>query len=298
MKPQLLKIHKHHEHSFSIRHDLVPFFYNKWHYHPEIELVYFIQGSGRQFIGDKIHHFKVNDTILLGPNLPHLWRSEDRYLDKESNLSEEALVIHFLPNCLGAGFFDLPENIAIKQLLDRSKVGIRVKNETRERVVKLMYELLDAQGSKRIALLLDILYLIATATDTKTICNAGFDFHFDKGENERLNNIYQYIFKNFSQQITLEDIAKVAHISPHAFCRYFKARTKKTFSTFLLEVRTGHAAKLLAETHDSVADVCFNSGFNNFSNFNRHFKTIIGNTPLAHRKYYQEISQQISHTDD
>ena len=260
--------------------------------------VYFIQGSGRQFIGDKIHHFKVNDMILLGQNLPHLWRSEDRYLDKESNLSEEALVIHFLPNCLGAGFFDLPENIAIKQLLDRSKVGIRVKNETRERVVKLMYELLDAKGSKRISLLLDILYLIATATDTKTICNAGFDFHFDKGENERLNNIYQYIFKNFSQQITLEDIAKVAHISPHAFCRYFKARTKKTFSTFLLEVRTGHAAKLLAETHDSVADVCFNSGFNNFSNFNRHFKSIIGNTPLAHRKYYQEIRQQVIHSED
>jgi AraC-like DNA-binding protein len=87
----------------------------------------------------------------------------------------------------------------------------------------------------------------------------------------------------------LDDIAKVAHISPHAFCRYFKSKTKKTFSRFLLEVRTGHAAKLLAETHKSIAEVCYDSGFNNFSNFNRHFKAIIGRTPLAHRKYYQEV---------
>ncbi len=297
MRPHLLKIPKHHAHSFSIRHDLVPFFYNKWHYHPEIELVYFIQGSGRQFIGDRIHHFKVNDMILLGPNLPHLWRSDERYLEKDSSLSEEAIVIHFLPDCFGASFFDLPENIAIKQLLERSKAGIRVKNETREIVAKLMFELLNSNGAKRIVLLLDILQLIATSTETKTICTTGLDFHFAKGEGERLNNIYQYIFQNFYNQITLEDIAKVAHISPHAFCRYFKARTKKTFSTFLLEVRTGHAAKLLAETHDPVADICFNSGFNNFSNFNRHFKAIIGRTPLAHRKYYQEIRYQVITTE-
>ncbi len=294
MRPHLLKIPKHHEHSFSIRHDLVPFFYNKWHYHPEIELVYFIQGSGRQFIGDRIHHFKVNDMILLGPNLPHLWRSDERYLEKDSSLSEEAIVIHFLPDCFGTSFFDLPENIAIKQLLERSKAGIRVKNETRELVAKLMIELLKSNGAKRIVLLLDILQLIATSAETKTICTTGLDFHFAKGEGERLNNIYQYIFQNFYKPISLEDIAKVAHISPHAFCRYFKARTKKTFSTFLLEVRTGHAAKLLAETHDSVADICFNCGFNNFSNFNRHFKSIIGRTPLAHRKYYQEIRYQVT----
>ena len=105
-----------------------------------------------------------------------------------------------------------------------------------------------------------------------------------------MNNIYQYIMKNFSREITLEQIAKVAHISPNSFCRYFKSRIKKTFSQFLMEVRIGHACKLLAETQKSIAEVCYESGFNNFSNFNRHFKAITNKTPMAHRKHYQEAA--------
>jgi YesN/AraC family two-component response regulator len=287
MKPHLLKIPLKAEHSFNVRYDIVTHFYNKWHYHPEIELVYIIKGSGRQFIGDNIHHFKPGDMILLGANLPHLWRSDEKFLKKNSKLKVEAIVLHFLTSCFGERFFDLPENKELVRLFDRTQQAVRIKNNTRNVVSELMQKLLVAKNSDRIILLLQILQIIAHSKQTKLVCSKGLQFHYNPIEADRLNSIYQYILNNFSKEITLHQIAKVAHISPHSFCRYFKSRIKKTFSKFLIEVRIGHACKLLAETNKSVADICYESGYNNFSNFNRHFKSITQKTPLEHRKDYE-----------
>jgi AraC-like DNA-binding protein len=289
LKPHLLKIHLKPEHSFNVRYDIVPHFYNKWHYHAEVELVLIIKGSGRQFIGDNIHHFKPGDMILLGSNLPHLWRSDEKFLKPRSKLKVEAIVIHFMQDCFGEAFLKLPENKALLQLMDKARMGVRVKNQTRRYVSELMQKLLVAKNSERIILLLQILQAIAHSRQTKTVCSPGLQFVYNPTETERMNAIYQYIMTHFSGEITLAQVAKVAHISPHSFCRYFKSRIKKTFSKFLLEVRIGHACKLLAESHKSVAEICYDCGFNNFSNFNRHFKTQTGKTPLMHRKYYQEI---------
>lgn len=289
MNPHLLKIHLKPEHSFNVRYDILPHFYNKWHYHPEVELVYIIKGYGRQFIGDNIHHFKPGDMILLGANLPHLWRSDEKFLKKNARLKVEAIVMHFLPGCLGEHFFELPENKELVRLFDRAQQAVRIKNNTKNIVSNLMQKLFVAKNSERIILLMQILQTIAHSRQTKLVCNKGLQFRYNPTETDRLNNIYQYILNNFSKEITLSQIAKVAHISPHSFCRYFKARIKKTFSRFLLEVRIGHACKLLAETHKSVAEICYECGYNNFSNFNRQFKGITGKTPLRHRKYYHEI---------
>ncbi len=289
MKPHLLKIPKEDEHSFSVRYDIVSFFYNKWHYHPELELVYIIEASGRQFIGDSIHHFKNNDLILIGANLPHLWRCDEKFLVKGSGLKVEAIIIHFLPDCFGPEFFNLPENKLLLHLFRKAQMGVRVKDHTGVIVSGLMRRMVEAKNSERIILLLQILHTIAYSTETKTICSEGLTFQYSVEEADRLNNIYQYILNNFTRQLTLEQVAKVAHLTPNGFCRYFKSRIKKTFSHFLIEVRVGHACKLLAESDKPVADICFESGFNNFSNFNRHFKVIAGRTPLNHRKYYQEI---------
>ena len=289
MKPHLLKIPKEDHHSFSERYDIVSHFYNKWHYHPELELVHIIEASGRQFIGDSIHHFKNNDLILLGSNLPHLWRCDEKFLVKNSKLKVEAIIIHFLPDCFGPEFFKLPENEALLRLFQQAQMGIRIKNQSGMIVSGFMRQMVNAKNSERIILLLQILHTIAHSSDTKTICSEGLTFQYSMAEAERLNNIYQYILNNFTKQLSLEQVAKVAHLTPHGFCRYFKSRIKKTFSRFLIEVRVGHACKLLAESDKAVAEICYECGFNNFSNFNRHFKFIAGRTPLNHRKYYQEI---------
>jgi AraC-like DNA-binding protein len=291
MKPHLLKIHLQPDQSFNVRHDVVPHFYNKWHHHPELELVHIIKGAGRQFIGDHVHHFKSGDMILLGADLPHYWRSEDSYFIPDSGLTCEAIVVHFMPNFLGDSFFNLPENKAIARLLQKAQQAVRVKNNTQKQVGVLLEKLVAVKNSERIIMLLQILETIANSKDTKTICSKGLEFHYNPREVDRLNAIYQFVLQNFSSEITLEQVARVAHISPQSFCRYFKSRIKKTFSKFLIEVRIGHACKLLAETNKSIADICYECGYNNFSNFNRHFKNITQKTPLEHRHHYTMIGK-------
>jgi len=287
LKPHLLKIPLNPEHSFNVRYDIVPSFYNKWHYHEEVELVYIIKGTGMYFVGDSIDHFKPHDLLMLGSSLPHLWKSDEQFLVPDSEEKVEAIVIHFLPQCFGKNFFSLPENKDLQKLLDQAQQGLKITQQTQKQVSERMHQLLNATKTRRILLLLEILEIIASSQQSEIITTKGFHYHNIPAEIDRLNNIYQHILNNFNKEISLEEIAKIAHITPPAFCRYFKSRTKKTFSRFLLEVRTAHAAKLLAETNKPVADICYESGFNNFSNFNRHFKLINGNTPLVYRKYFR-----------
>jgi AraC-like DNA-binding protein len=280
---QHLKINLQPEHSFSARHDVVPFFFNKLHYHPEIELVYIIKGTGKQFIGDSIHYFKSGDMILVGENMPHLWRSDEKYFSKKAASACEAYVIHFTSACFGATFFHLPENKNLLALLKKAKQGIRIGGNTKSKIVQLMQEILNASATKRILLLIEIIDTIAISKNTKTICRQNANFNFSPSDSERINEVCQYIMKNFNHKLSLKDIAAVAHLSPNSFCRYFKSRIKKSFSVFLIEIRIGHACKLLAETDMPVAEICFECGYNSFSNFNKHFRMVAKKTPLQYR---------------
>lgn len=284
MKPHLLKIPLNPEHSFNVRYDIVSHFYKMWHFHHEVELVYIVKGSGLQFTGDHIQPFKPGDLIMFGSQLPHLWRSDEIYLQPDASEKLEAIVMHFSPDCFGDGFFSLAENKQVLKLLENAKKGIRINGKSKEKVAEWMHELLSCEGIKRIILLLQILEQLSLSQDLE-IVNQQNNIEFNSAtEMDRLNNVYQYLLDNYTREIELKEIAEVANITPHAFCRYFKARTRKTFSGFLIELRINHAAKLLVETNKSVSDICFESGFNNFSHFNKSFKGIIGRTPLQHRK--------------
>lgn len=293
MKPQLLKISSNPAFSFQVRHDKVPYFYDKWHYHPEVELVYITKGSGTQFIGNDIGRFSKGDMILVGANLPHLWRCDEQYYQGQSHLMAESEVLHFSPQAFGEPFWQMPENLQLQQLLQKSRQGILIKGNTKTTILEFMQQMKEAEGHLRIILLLQILSAACNQQDTLTILSSviSMEKFQDSRESDRMNNIYQFIFNNFQQRISLQDIAKVAHISPHSFCRFFKSKTQKSFSTFLTEVRVHHACKLLAETDHPVSDICYESGFNNFSNFNRHFKLLTKKSPLQHRQQFQHIEK-------
>ncbi len=288
MKPRLLKVQLKADRSFSSRFDTGPYFYDQWHYHPEIELLYIHKGSGTRFIGNKLERFKPDEMILIGANLPHLFLCDKKYYSKTSQLKTEASVIHFTQSFLGDSFCTLPENKSLMKLLKKAKQGIKISGKTKNIVGSLMKQLYNSEGTRRLVILLDILDNIAISKSNKPISAKSFDFSWNEAENNRLNSIYQYILANFNKGITLEQIAAVANLTPHSFCRYFKTRTKKTFSVFLLEVKVENACKLLSETDKPVAGICYESGFNNFSNFNRYFKNITGQTPLQYRKNYQQ----------
>ncbi|CAN5810776.1 AraC family transcriptional regulator [soil metagenome] len=286
MKPKLLKIPLKPLQSFSIRQDVVPYFFKELHFHPEVELVYIEQGNGTQFIGNQFQEFGPGDMILVGANLPHMWKCDDAYFMDNEELKASATVIHFSPEILGEEFISLPENRAIKSLLSKAKMGIGILNKTKVQAVMRITELLNPKSINKILLLLELLNLLADSKDIHVINDKNIILMQNERESEKMNNILQYLLSNFSGNIQLNEIATVANLTPNAFCRFFKQRTRKTFSTFLLEMRVSHSCKLLSETDKTVANVCYESGFKNISNFNRYFKQIIKMTPLKYRNNY------------
>jgi len=286
MRPQLLKVSKEPRHSFSVRQDMMPCINNRWHYHSEVELIHFKKGSGTQFVGDSIKEFKAGDVVLIGSNLPHYWKFDDTFFDLESTRSVDVRVAHFNENFWGQEFLQLPENLLIKSLLEKAKRGVQVTGRTRERVAELLESLLETDGVQRVMHLMQALSIIAESKEPILLSSIGFKQDCFETEDDRINVIYDYSLKNFKRAIQLDEIAQVASISPNSFCRYFKSRTRKTYSQFLIEVRVGHACKLLIENNISIKQLCYESGFNNFTSFHKYFKMITGKSPLNYQKEF------------
>jgi AraC-like DNA-binding protein len=289
VKPQLLKVPKGLQKSFSIRRDVVLYFYNRWHYHPELELIHIEQGSGTQFVGDNIRSFQSGDLLLIGPNLPHYWRCDEKYFQRESKLYAQATVVHFSEDIFGKAFLGLPENKAIYDLLLKARLGLKVLGEGTDQVKALLHDLLNQADGNSVISLLQILEKLAHCSEINLLSDTQYQNEYDQYDTDRINHIYQYSISNFQKKISIDEIAEVANISPHSFCRYFKSRSRKTYSQFLLELRIGHACKLLSESRLSVAQVCFESGFNNFANFNKYFKIHTGKSPMQYQKEFRKI---------
>jgi AraC-like DNA-binding protein len=286
MRPQLLKVSKAPRHSFSVRQDIVPYINNRWHYHPEIELIHFKKGEGTQFIGDNIKRFKAGDIVLVGPQLPHYWRFDDKFFEEGNKLQADVRVVHFAENFWGDQFLQLPENVNIKGVLEKARRGLQISGRTRQKVAELLELLLNSDGSMRIMLLVEALNTIAECKQLDVLSSIGFKQELVEAESDRVNAIYDYSLKNYKRKIQLEEIAAVANISPNSFCRYFKSRTRKTYSQFLIEIRVGQACKLLIENNLSIKQLCYESGFNNFTSFHKYFKMITGKSPLNYQKEF------------
>jgi len=286
MKPQLLKISINQAQSFSARQDKVPHFNNRWHYHPEVELIYFKRGNGTQFIGDSIKRFRSGDLVMVGAHLPHYWRFDDEYFEENSKVSADVRVIHFCENFWGDNFLDLPENKIIKITLEKARRGIQISDKSKASVGEILNDIINAQGPKKIILLMEALMAIGNCNQQNLLSSIGFRHQFEAAENDRINAIYDYSIANFKRKIQLHEVAEVANVSPNSFCRYFKSRTRKTYSQFINEIRIGVACKLLIENKINVKQICYESGFHNFASFHKYFKQITGKSPLVYQKEF------------
>ncbi|KAA5540856.1 AraC family transcriptional regulator [Adhaeribacter rhizoryzae] len=287
MKPQFHKVPVKLQNSYSARHDKLPNFGTVWHYHPELELHYVIKGEGVRLIGDNISNFSAGEIILLGQNLPHTWRCRDEYFEHNPELSIEAVVIHFLPDCLGPHLLQLPEAYLLPRLFEKAQTGMVINGSARETLAPLMLAAVNATNLDRLIILLTMLKILAETTDFKPI--ASFNQVLSKSsepDNIRLNKVWTYTLTHYKKEISLEEIAAVANLSVTSFCRYFKLLTKKTYYDFLIEIRVSHACRLLIENKLPTEVVCFECGFNNVSNFYRHFKKVTGLTPLLYKRQY------------
>ncbi|MCL5129627.1 MULTISPECIES: AraC family transcriptional regulator [unclassified Algibacter] len=264
--------------SFTTKINEYPYFLKIWHYHPELELVVVLKSEGTCFIGDSVEKFGIGDVVLIGENLPHMWLNDDGYFEHTSEQAAKAIAIHFKENYLGPKFFETPEMIHILELFRRARYGIKFLN-VNKKLINDIKNMLELEGFEKTMAFLNILHALAKHTNTKKLSSQGFINSFKAAKSNTQDNVQAYIFKNFNQNITLNKAAEIAHMNPSAFSRYFKRVNKKTFSRYVTEIRIGYACKLLLENRFNISKICYESGFNNISNFNRQFKLVMNYTP-------------------
>jgi AraC-like DNA-binding protein len=265
MKPILEKITVPDNQSFSVKEEILPFIKLGWHYHPEYELVLFTESTGKRFIGDHTDNFGPNNMLLLAPYLPHYMRNDEIYYSNDPNLRIRAIVIHFSEDFCGKGFFDIPEMALTKKILKKASLGLQISGETQSKLAPLMENLLQANSYKRLKILIEILHQISISQDLSTLSSVGYTKFSPHQDTTRIDKSFEYLLKNYTHNISLHEVAENVHMSVSAFCKFYKKRTGKTFTQTLNEIRVGHACKLFMEKNTSVAEVCYQSDFNNLS---------------------------------
>lgn len=271
------------EGSFSFFELCRPNFELLYHYHPELELTYIEQSHGNRYVGGVVSRYESGDLVLVGSNVPHSWVSDGG--PKEN--SARATVIQFDRNFAGESFWNLPEMYAVRQLIQRSKAGIQVKARFMKKIMAKMDKCRSSSGAERLTGLIELLDLIASSRDNRLIDPNFLETNLTGRENERFSKIFNYIIENYQQEIALQKVAEIAHLTPTAFCRYFKSITKKTLGQVVTEFRIRHACNLLRSTDQMVIEICFECGFGNVSFFNKTFKAVTGYSPLQYRNVFE-----------
>jgi AraC-like DNA-binding protein len=262
----------------------VPHFSTPFHFHPECELVYILEGNGKRIVGDSVAPFSAGDVIFLGSNVPHVWYSDKTYYAKGSPLHSRAIVIYFNKDIFGQNFYLLNETQCLKKLFHRAERGMQVTGEAAERMGRLMEQMIKKKSLDRITTLLQILQLLANTRDYEQLASIGYQHSYASKDNHKIDEVFRYVSQHFSRQITLEEIAGFCNLTPQSFCRFFKKRTQKTFIDFVNEFRISHATKLMAEKEDlSISEIAYGCGFNNISYFIKAFKVSTGVTPKQYR---------------
>lgn len=270
----------------------LPHFIVPWHYHPAIEIMYITRGIGTRFVGDCIEQYEEGDVCMIGPNLPHEWRNDDAYFDKESGLRATCICLFFKREIFDPNFIRLPEMNNIRDLIERSRRGLKFTGKSKLEITRFIRSSVNDVGVRKVTNLLTLLELMATSTEYELLASVGFTNSVNSEDFERFNKVYKFLVKNFATSIRLEEVSTLVGLTPTAFCRYFKERTKKTFVEYLNEMRIGYSKKLLLENKMKISTISGEVGFPNLSNFISQLKKVTGMSPSQFQKQFGVKAKQ------
>ncbi|MDT0551857.1 AraC family transcriptional regulator [Urechidicola vernalis] len=256
--------------SFYVERKKIPYYGNNWHYHESHELMFSIRGEGVRIVGDNIDHFSGEELVLIGGGLPHLFKNEE----KDVNSSADFIVLKFKDLLEESSIFALPELSEIKKLIDISKRGLVFSKSTIDKIRNPLMKLSESSGVNRIVNFINVLHTLSEEKEYQFLATEGFHLKNNSKGEDRIQNVINYISSNYVKDISLEDLAGVAFMTTNSFCRYFKSRTGKTAFQFIREYRVNKACQLLINGNKSIAEICYDTGFNSLSSFNRIFKNL------------------------
>lgn len=256
----------------------VPEFDHDYHFHPEIELTWIVEGEGERLIGDSTEAFGKDDLVLIGCNVPHRYRNWRKSRARSR-------VIQFRRDLLTEGLLGLPEFVGIDRLLNESSRGLAFAPQTCAAVRSRMRRIFSVEpGPLRLVYLLEALHFLSLDSSRKPLASVVYDQPANVRTISRLQRILNHLEKNWQETVTLEQVSSVAALHPQSVSRFFRQQLGMTFQEYLVRLRLGHAARDLITTERTVADIAYHCGFNNLANFNRHFRTNYGTSPSVYRR--------------
>lgn len=291
MKPQLHKLPLINDASFLYNNWHCDYFDKPWHFHEEYELVMIEKSRGTKFIGDKVFDFAEGDLMLIGPKIPHFFRNDAAYYKKNGEFEASSIFIHFTSDFLGKRFFDLPEMKGVQRLLESAHFALEIHGNVKQYVIERLCGMCAESAPKRLVSLLDILVTLSESNDVVPVLSKPFEQNAvskldSRKDAHRLDVIFNYILQNFHREIYVNELAARLHMSNASFSRYFKHHTRKTFSDYVTELRISHACNLLMINDRSIAQISTDSGFENISNFYKHFRKITGVVPKEYKRRF------------
>jgi len=260
------------------------------HNHPEYELNLVVGISGTRIVGDSTDRYNEFDLVLLGPYLYHKWDG-DAHL-QASGQPYRVITIQFGMDLFSGQMFQKERFIKIRQLFRDSSRGIKFGRKTFGEAMPLVLSLTEDKGFTNILEFFQLLDLLSNAADAAFLASEGFSPGSNRPESNRIQAAYAFILKHFTDsELKIGDVAGQVHMSESAFSHFFQKYAFRSFTQFLIDLRIGHACKLLLDTDDTIAQISAKSGFNNLANFNRLFKKYRNCTPVHYRKRYLEKNE-------
>jgi AraC-like DNA-binding protein len=277
------------EDSVVVDEDILPYFYNYFHRHKQLQITVILHGTGTLTAGNYSQSFKPGDIYILGANQPHIFKSDASHFSHPERMNAHAIHVYFDQGRIPGQFFDLPEMESISNFLPTTQYGLQLPSQYVTYVSRVLTKLKNKNSLDRLLTLIKLFdYFSKQVRDWKSLDSGLSRNYFVDGEGVRMNDVFQYTLEHYAENITLNKIAEIAHITPHAFCKYFKKHTRKTYNAFLNEIRISEACKkIINSNHDGISTIAYSTGFNSATNFNRVFRKTTGMSPRDYIKVYK-----------
>ena len=256
------------------------------HSHSECELNFIENGAGvRRIVGDSVEEIGDYElTLVTGERLEHAWEQGNCRSNDIREITIQFSRTLFSPDILARKQFR-----TIREMFERASNGLTFSLKA----IMKVYAMLDVlasepDGFEQFQHLLQILYILSNDEESRVLASTSFAKVARTAESRRVQKVQEYINAHYSEEIRLDDCAALVGMAPSAFSRFFKQHAGRTLLDYIIDIRLGHAARLLVDTTLGISEISYSCGFNNLSNFNRTFKARRGYTPRDFRTLFRK----------
>jgi len=220
MKSELINVNHSGNKSIHIKHIDNNRLISSFHFHDLCELVWIERSQGKRIVGDHIGNFEDDDLVLMGPNLPHIWQNDKSYEDMDDK-TVKSVVVYFSSDFFSSLTDDQEVLLQVDDLASRAARGMVFDKETTNMVKPILLSLANNDGFGNIISVIEIIKILAKSKDYRYLSSAAFKNHYDEKDNNRINKVYQFLMKNFHNDIHLNEVAELCNMTPNSFCRFF-----------------------------------------------------------------------------